>query len=70
MLINDFDRQIGIADGLPLPISVGHAVTAGNLDLSHRDPFDRLLAVQPLIARVPIVSIDTVFDRFGVERVW
>lgn len=45
-------------------------ITAGKLDLRHRDPFDRLLIAQALVERIPIVSNEAVFDAFGVERVW
>lgn len=38
--------------------------------LHHRDPFDRLLAAQCLVESMPIVSADSVFDRYGVSRVW
>lgn len=36
----------------------------------HRDPFDRLLVAQCLVESIPIVSADSVFDRYGITRVW
>lgn len=36
----------------------------------HRDPFDRLMAVQCLADDLTIVSGDTVFDLYGVPRLW
>lgn len=54
----------------PLPVTFEHACLAGSLDIPHKDPFDRLLVAQARIERVPIVSNESVFDRFGVERVW
>lgn len=36
----------------------------------HRDPFDRILAVQSLTMNVPVVSIDEIFDSFQVTRIW
>ena len=53
-----------------LPISVLHAQRAGNLRIDHRDPFDRMLIAQGQIEDLPIVTNESVFDRFGVERVW
>ena len=41
-----------------------------HLPLHHRDPFDRLLAVQAKRNDLPIVSADPVFERYGVKRVW
>jgi PIN domain nuclease of toxin-antitoxin system len=54
----------------PLPISIAHAARAGNLAIAHKDPFDRLLIAQSLIENVPLVSNETRFDDFGVQRVW
>ena len=35
----------------------------------HRDPFDRMLIAQCLAEGLTIVSVDEVFDDFGVRRV-
>jgi PIN domain nuclease of toxin-antitoxin system len=40
------------------------------LHFHHRDPFDRLLAAQSLELGVPLISVDAIFDRYGVERIW
>jgi len=40
------------------------------LPFHHRDPFDRLIIAQSLIEDLPIVSIDTQFDEYGVKRIW
>jgi PIN domain nuclease of toxin-antitoxin system len=53
-----------------LDISVLHAQRAGRLPGDHRDPFDRMLSAQAQIEDLPIVSIDDVFDNFGVNRIW
>jgi len=46
------------------------AIRSGLLPFHHRDPFDRLLAAQSLDLAIPLISIDAVFDRYGVERIW
>lgn len=69
-LIKDFEDVIASVDCRPLPITLLHAARAGALDLAHRDPFDRLLMAQSLVEGVPLVSNETKFDQFGVERVW
>ena len=53
-----------------LEISVADAERAGRLPGPHRDPFDRMLAAQALKREFPVVSIDSVFDGFGVIRLW
>jgi len=40
------------------------------LAFHHRDPFDRLLAAQALVERMPIVTRDRVFRKYGVRVVW
>ena len=53
-----------------LPAEVSQVVRAGLLPLHHRDPFDRLLAAQALDLRLSLISRDTVFDLYGVKRIW
>lgn len=53
-----------------LAISIAHAQAAGSLPGPHRDPFDRMLVAQAHAERCPIVSLDTVFDAYGVARIW
>jgi|SRR5438132_9717159 len=53
-----------------LPISAMHAIRAGLLEGSHKDPFDRMLVAQAQVEEVPIISNDKVFDRFSIRRVW
>jgi PIN domain nuclease of toxin-antitoxin system len=69
-LAEAFEETIAGIDCTPLPVSLAHAEAAGKLDLSHKDPFDRLLIAQARIERVPLVSNETLFDAFGVERIW
>ncbi|MDO5617962.1 type II toxin-antitoxin system VapC family toxin [Kocuria sp.] len=45
-----------------LDITWQHAKLAGDLDWSHRDPFDRMLAAQALTESLTLVSTDRVFD--------
>jgi PIN domain nuclease of toxin-antitoxin system len=53
-----------------LPIELAHVARVATLPFHHRDPFDRLLVAQALAERVPIVSADAVFRRYGVTRLW
>ena len=53
-----------------LPITVEYADVQVGLPHHHRDPFDRLLIAQAMIEHVPIVSVDTIFDAYGVQRFW
>jgi PIN domain nuclease of toxin-antitoxin system len=53
-----------------LPISIGSIFHTGQLPAHHKDPFDRLIAAQCLRHNLPLISIDAIFDAYGVRRVW
>jgi PIN domain nuclease of toxin-antitoxin system len=53
-----------------LSISPDHAIRAGLLPGSHKDPFDRMLIAQAQADSLPVVSNDEVFDEYGVRRIW
>jgi PIN domain nuclease of toxin-antitoxin system len=53
-----------------LPISLDHARRAGLMPGAHRDPFDRMLIAQAQIEGLTLVSNETLFDTFGVARLW
>ena len=53
-----------------LSIGVSDGERAGRLPGPHRDPFDRMLAAQALARGLPIISIDGVFDRYRLDRLW
>ncbi|HWF10216.1 MAG TPA: hypothetical protein VG297_17235 [Bryobacteraceae bacterium] len=41
-----------------------------SLERHHNDPFDRLLVAQAREQSLPIVSRDSAFDLYRMERVW
>jgi PIN domain nuclease of toxin-antitoxin system len=53
-----------------LGIELIHATSVESLPLHHKDPFDRLLVVQSMIEKLPIVSVDTQLDAYGITRLW
>ena len=66
----DFVGSIADQGFQELVVSVAYAERAGRLPGPHRDPFDRMLIAQALAHDRVIVSIDTAFDRYGVDRLW
>lgn len=54
----------------PLPILAAHAVHAGLLATSHKDPFDRMLIAQAQLENLLLVSNERLFDSLGVIRIW
>lgn len=53
-----------------LGISVEHLKAVCSLPFHHRDPFDRLIIAQAQVEKLPIISTDTIFDRYGIKREW
>lgn len=69
-LVGDFEGYLARERFATLGVSVEHGVRAGLLPGTHRDPFDRMLAAQAQIEGLFLVSNDSVFDDYGVRRVW
>jgi PIN domain nuclease of toxin-antitoxin system len=51
-------------------LSFEHSQLAGLLPGPHRDPFDRMLAAQSIIEKMPIMSVDSKLADLGAEVVW
>jgi len=47
-----------------------HAAAVEHLAFHHDDPFDRLLIAQALSERMPVVTRDRVFRKYGVDVIW
>ena len=69
-VIDDIVGSIAGQGFKELTIDVADAQRAGQLSGPHRDPFDRMLIAQALARDLVVVSIDAVFDRYGVKRHW
>ena len=66
-----WNEQLHINNFILLPVSISHTARVADLPYHHRDPFDRLIIAQSLVEMLPVVSSDTMFDRYnGVQRVW
>ncbi len=53
-----------------LDIGLAHVGRIENLPKHHRDPFDRFLIAQALEEKLPVVTADPVFRKYGVKRIW
>lgn len=51
-------------------ISLEHIYSLENLPPIHRDPFDRMLIAQSMAEKMSIISIDSAFDGYDVQRLW
>ncbi|WP_339381700.1 type II toxin-antitoxin system VapC family toxin [Calothrix anomala] len=53
-----------------IPIAREEIIVVSQLPLHHRDPFDRLLIAQSIVENIPILSADTIFDAYPIQRLW
>jgi PIN domain nuclease of toxin-antitoxin system len=53
-----------------LSVSLPHIYYTQQLELHHKDPFDRLLIAQSFEQNIPIISSDEIFDLYKVNRIW
>ncbi len=53
-----------------LSISFEHLLQLGNLDLHHRDPFDRLIIAQGLVENLTIITRDDHFKDYTDNVFW
>ncbi len=61
-------EQLALNDITVLPIRIVDCHQLIGLPFHHRDPFDRIILAQALVEGVPVVSIDTAFDAYAVNR--
>jgi PIN domain nuclease of toxin-antitoxin system len=66
----NFEQVCRDFDYVQLAISNLHGLRAGQLHGAHRDPFDRLLAAQSIVERMPLMTSDPTLKGFGVETLW
>lgn len=66
----DFAQHVVRQGFVGLDITIDHAQRAGALPGPHRDPFDRMLIAQSQAENLPIISIEKVFDSYGITRWW
>lgn len=64
------ESQLAANDFRILHIEPKHTAQLVEMPLHHRDPFDRLLIAQSLSENLPIVSADSKFGAYGVNRLW
>ena len=54
----------------PMAITTEHAQLAGSWRISHRDPFDRMLAAQSKLESSVLITVDKAFELFEIEKIW
>ena len=66
---DDLEQQVQTSGFIPLPITIAHALAAGQLSRHHEDPFDRILVAQAIAEGMTIVTRDKRFEDYDVALV-
>lgn len=53
-----------------LPMTLDHAIEAGELAGLHKDPWDRMLIAQARLENLTVVTRDGVFEEYGLKTLW
>ncbi len=70
ILANDVIGYIAKARFSELTVNVRHAQRAGSLPGPHRDPFDRMLMAQSQLEKLTVITLDSVFQDYGIKVLW
>ncbi len=63
----DVSKWVLLAGFQPLNVTLEHAQLAGSWDVSHRDPFDRMLAAQAKLEQISLATIDVAMSKFPIR---
>src|SRR5438874_10060672 len=66
----DFAADVRDSNFTILPVTLEHAIEAGQLGGPHGDPWDRVLIAQAGIENLIVVTKDQVFEDYGVRILW
>jgi len=64
------ESELNNSDILLLPILFRDTLQIRSLPLHHRDPFDRMLIAQAMNHSLIVVSRDSAFDAYPIQRLW
>ena len=67
-IVEEYSQILHQSKFIELPITSAHALRAGSLPISHRDPFDRMIMAQAELENLPVITYDAAFQT-GLIRV-
>ena len=63
-------RVIPDLDATVLPFTMSHALAVQDLDVIHRDPFDRMLICQARVEGLTLITADEFVRQYDVRTLW
>lgn len=69
ILVEDYQKVLSAYQLRELQITGEHAIKAGQLEMIHKDPFDRLIIAQAMLEQIPVLTLDKIFDSYGISAI-
>ena len=63
------EKQFPIDNIVILDIKPHHAIKVGELELNHKDPFDRTIVAQAICENLALLTSDKIFQRYDVALI-
>ena len=63
-------QKLSLEDFNLLNINLDHLNAIVTMPFHHKDPFDPLLIAQAMVEGMPILSKDSAFDAYSINRIW
>lgn len=63
------EREVTTSTIQLLNIELEHLRINATLPFHHRDPFDRLIIAQSMAEDIPVLSVDSAFDKYSVTLI-
>ena len=63
------EKQCPIDNIVILDIKPHHAIKVGELELHHKDPFDRIIIAQAICEDLTVITSDKIFQKYDVALI-
>lgn len=61
-IVEEYSQILQQEKFIELSVTSAHALRAGSLSISHRDPFDRMIMAQAELENFPVITYDPAFQ--------
>ncbi len=68
--LTQLTKDVALKNIQILPVNSSHVLKVENLPFHHKDPFDRIIIAQSLTENITLISVDGVFDSYGIKRLF
>ena len=66
-IVEEYSQILQQSKFIELSVTSAHALRAGSLPISHRDPFDRMIMAQAELENFPVITYDQAFQTGPIQ---